>query len=74
LQEKRICGEKSKTPGAVMWDDIGYYSSLGGVINGCLSHGLKLADLESVQALKNHLDTLGTEILKSLQKHYEGVE
>jgi len=56
-----------------MWDAVGFYSSLGGVINGCLFYGIENNDLKDVQEIKNHLDTLGAEILKSLQKHFEGV-
>jgi len=74
LETKRIAGEKSAEPGKVMWDAVGFYSSLGGAINGCLSWGIKNNDLKVVQQVKNHLDTLGAEILKSLQKHFEGVK
>ena len=73
LETKRIAGEKSAEPGKVMWDAVGFYSSLGGAINGCLSWGIKTEDLRGVQDIKNHLDSLGGEILKSLQKHFEGV-
>ena len=71
LEKCRIAGEKSKEPGMEIWDNVGYYSSIEGVINGCLSHDLKINDLRGVQEIKNHLDTLGSEILKSLQKQFK---
>ena len=74
LETKRIAGEKSAEPGKVMWDAVGFYSSFGGVINGCLSHGIENNDLRDVQEVKDYLDTLGSEILKSLQRHFEGVK
>ena len=73
LEAKRIAGEKSAEPGRVMWDAVGFYSSLGGAINGCLSWGIKTEDLRGVQEIKSYLDSLGAEILKSLQNHFEGV-
>ena len=73
LEEKHVAGEKSAEPGAVRWNAVGFYSSLGGSINGCLSWSVKTEDLRGVQEVRNYLDTLGSEILKSLQKHFEGV-
>lgn len=69
LETKRVAGEKAKKPGMVMWDAVGFYSSLEGVIKGCLFNGIENNDLEGVQEVKNYLDTLGSEILKSLQKY-----
>jgi len=73
LEEKRIAGVKAKVPGKVFWDQVGYYSSLEGAIKGCLSYGIENNDLEGVQEIKNYLDSLGSEILKSLQKHFGAV-
>ena len=74
LQKSRIAGEDAAEPGKVMWDAVGFYSSLGGAINGCLSWSIKTEDLKGIQEIKNHLDSLGAEILKSLEKHFEGVK
>ena len=74
LEKRRIAGPKSAEPGKEMWDKTGYYSSIAGMVHGFLLHGIENNDLRDVQQIKNHLDTLGAEILKSLQKHFKGVE
>ena len=74
LEKRRIAGTDSKEPGKEMWDKTGYYSSIDGIVNGCLLHGIENNDLRDVQEIKNHLDSLGAEILKSLEKHFEGVK
>ena len=48
LETKRIAGKKSAEPGRVMWDAVGFYSSLGGAINGCLSWSIKTEDLHKI--------------------------
>jgi len=63
LEKKHV-----KRNNKVVWDKVGFYSSLDGFIRGCLSHGIKTEDLEGVQEIKDYLDSLCAEIMDGFGK------
>ena len=62
LEKKHI-----KRSNKVVWDKVGFYSSIDGFIRSCLSHGIRTEDLEGVQEIKDYLDSLSADILEGLK-------
>ena len=56
LQKRTVQGTEAKNPGTEVWNNIGYYQTLTGVVKDAVHHGLKTSQLEDVQEMADYID------------------
>lgn len=62
LEKKRI-GEKGKNAGQEIYTPVAYCSNIQNCINNVLEREIKSAEVESLKALKLHIDKVQAEIV-----------